>query len=943
MMRYPLKPLVLAMTVATPAMAQDQEASGSASLEEITVTGFRQSLERALDTKRMSANNTDSIIAEDIGKMPDLNLAESLQRVPGVAISREGGEGRNITVRGLGPGFSRTTLNGMEVPASTGGLDSSGGVNRGRDFDFNVFASELFNRITIHKSPIASVEEGGLASTVELSTAKPFDNPGQQVHFGGQFMADSFAGESNPRLTGLYSNTFLDDRFGVLVSAAYSERTVRQEGFGSVRWTSPDANGMCWDCTALYEDPEDPERITGYEHNNIMDPAISGTPNPSANGDSVAGDRLPLDYMWTPRLPRMDSFNRDQERLGLTTSLQFRPTDAMEFSLDVLTSNLKADVTSYNYFAQFRNTYDQIVPTSVTLDDSGRYIVAGEFDNVTPRSESRGQFSETDFRQVVLSGQFDLSDSMVLDVMYGNAVSEHTEDQLRFNQTASEGHSFSYSFLEDSNIAEMSYGFDILDPSQYEWTGPTLRRDVVERDNDTFRADLTIEGDTSNIKTGLIWNSRAVQSERWDAININDLNGEVVAANLSDGLGNVIDDYADGIDAPSGYPTSWLVADYDAAAEAWGVGEWELNPEDSSTYDIEEESLGGYVEGNVETELLGLPLTVNAGVRVVDTEVTSRGVANDGTGNFVPTEREGSYTEILPSTNFVWEFQEDLLLRLSLARNMSRPGLGSLAGTVEVTPINGNVSIGNPDLKPVRANSADLGLEWYFADESVLAFTVFHKQIESFITGETLEDQALPSDLLAIVAARPEYDPGSALYEENAIQPGAEGWNITTSVNGEGASLEGYELGYQQPLRFLPGWASNFGVLANFTHVKSRADFGNGVRGSLEGLSENSYNFGLYYETDLFGGRVMVNGRDDYVTDQTGSNGNASHGTTGPTRVDMSAFYNLTDYLQLTLEGINLTNETERLYTTGPLGDMDLVREYNTTGREILVGLRANF
>ncbi|MFD1217101.1 MULTISPECIES: TonB-dependent receptor [Microbulbifer] len=932
MANYKIKPLVLAMAFTAPVMAQEPiteteaQTTGDATLEELTVTGFRQSLERALDTKRDSANNTDSIIAEDMGKMPDLNLAESLQRVPGVAISREGGEGRKITVRGLGPGFSRTTLNGMEVPSSTGGLDSSGGVNRGRDFDFNVFASELFNQITIHKSPIASVEEGGLASTVELSTARPFDNPGQQVAFSGQMMADSFAGEDNPRLTGLYSNTFMDDRLGVLVSAAYSERTVRQEGFGSVRWTSPVANGQSW-------------------ANGDSDVTINGTPNPGANnpGEDVAADSS-LDYMWTPRLPRMDSFNRDQERLGLTSSVQFRPTDSMEFSLDVLTSNLKADVTSYNYFAQFRNTYDQISPSSVTLDPTGRYIVAGEFDNVTPRSESRGQFSETDFTQVVLSGQFDIADNMVLDLMYGNATSEHTEDQLRFNQTAAEGHGFSYSFEKDKNIAEMDYGFDILDASNYVWSGPTLRRDIVERENDTLRADFTIEGDSSSIKTGLIWNSRAVASERWDAININeDLNGAVVDANLATSLGSVVGDYADGIDAPSGYPNTWLVADYDAAAAAWGVGDWALNEDDSSTYDIEEETLGGYVEANVYTQLLGLPFTVNSGLRIVDTKVTSRGVSSDGEGGFAPVEREGSYTEILPSANFVLELEQDLLLRLGIARNMSRPGLGSLAGTVSVTPINGNVSIGNPNLEPVRANSADLGLEWYFAEESVLALTLFHKQIESFTTGETLENQTLPADIRAIVAARPEYDPSSPLYEPNAIHPDDDGWNISTSVNGEGADLNGYELSYQQPLRFLPGWASNFGVLANYTHVQSRADFGNGVRGSLEGLSENSYNAGVYYETDLFGGRLMLNSRDDYVTDQTGSNGNASHGTTGPTRLDMSAFYNVTDYATITLEAINLTNEAERLYTTGPLGDMDLVREYNSTGREVLVGLRVNF
>ncbi|WP_346838671.1 TonB-dependent receptor [Microbulbifer sp. SAOS-129_SWC] len=935
MKRFKLKPLVLAVAVTAPAWAQEQKpqdtdsqaVAGSGGLEEVTVTGFRQSLERALDAKRMNANNTDSIVAEDIGKMPDLNLAESLQRVPGVAISREGGEGRNITVRGLGPGFSRTTLNGMEVPASTGGLDSSGGVNRSRDFDFNVFASELFNRITIHKSPVASVEEGGLASTVELSTPHPFDNPGQQMAFGGQLTADSFAGETDPRFTGMYSNTFLDDKVGVLVSAAYSERTVRQEGFGSVRWTAPYSNGgRSW-------------------ANSDADTSISGTPNPGANypGESIDPSQQ-LDYMWTPRLPRMDSFNRYQERLGLTGSLQYRPTDNMEFSLDVLNSQLSADVTSYNYFAQFRNTYDQISPTSVTLDGSGRYIVAGDFANVTPRSESRGQFSDSDFTQTVLSGRFDLADNMQLNVMYGNAVSDHVEEQYRYNLTAAEGHDFSYSFAKNSNIAEMSYGFDILDPSNYVWSGPTLRHEVVRRDNDTFRADLTISDDNaSNIKSGLIWNNREIDSQFWNPTEGTITQPATVDGSVTTQLASVVGDYAGGIDKPGGFPTNWLVANFDAANAAWGAGQFTLDRDNSKTYDITEETLGGYVETNVNTELMGRPLTVNAGLRVVDTTVTSRGVSSDGMGGFVPTELQDSYTEWLPSTNLLWEFHDDLYLRVGLARNLSRPGLGSMAGTVDVTPINGNVSVGNPGLEPIRANSADIGLEWYFAEESLLALTVFHKQIESFITGTTLTGQELPSDIRAIVAARPEYDPNSPLYDPSVLSPDSDDWNITTSENGDGADLDGYELSYQQPLRFLPGWGSNFGVLANFTHVKSEAEYGNGVVGSLEGLSENSYNFGLYYETDLFGGRVMVNSRDDYVTDQTGSNDNASHATTGPTRVDASAFYNINDHIKLTLEAINLTNEYERLYTTGPVGDLDLVREYNSTGREVLLGMRMNF
>lgn len=911
--------VALAMGLGSAAATAQEE---PAILEEVIVTGFRQSLEAAADLKRYTANVTDSIVAEDIGKMPDLNLAESLQRVPGVAITREGGEGRNITVRGLGPDFTRVTLNGMEVPASTGGLDSSGGVNRGRSFDFNIFGSELFNRITINKSGVAHIEEGGLAATVELYSHKPLDNPGRKILLGGQGAYNLDTEELDPRFTGLFSQTFADDTIGILVAYTESQRTVQQDGFGTVRWTSPFSNGNSWAGTDA-------------------DVIINGTPDPGANypGEAIDSSQA-LDYMWHPRLPRMDSFNRDQDRSGYLASFQYRPVDNLTLGVDVVGSNLEADVESYNYFAQFRNLQGDISPREVTLDNAGRLIVAGTFDGVQPRSESRGQFSETDFVQTVLSADWDITDNVNVTAMYGNATSEHEEDQYRFNITASEGHSFDYSFLSDSDIAEMSYGFDILDPSNYDWSGPTFRRDQVDRENDTFKLDVEINGDTSVVRTGLIWNTRQVDSKRFNPININDDLAPVSTGNTRR-LSQVIDNFADVVDTPSGFPKDWLVSSFDASIMEYNAGQFEFAPDDSSTFDVEEETLGGYIEAEIETELLGRPFIVNAGLRVVKTDLESNGVTSDGEGGYLPTKFEQDYTEYLPSTNIVWEFYDDVLFRLSMGRNITRPGLGSLAGSINVTPINQDVSVGNPDLEPLRADSIDAGIEWYFQEGGLLSFTYFRKDIESFITGETLEMQSLPADVRAVVASLPQYDPSSPLYDPSLISPDSDQWNISTSVNGEGAELDGYEIGYQQNFDFLP--IQGFGAFANFTHVESEAEFGNGVVGSLEGLSEDSYNWGVYYETDLLGIRFVVNDRDDYVTDQTGSNGNASHATTGPTRLDMSAFWNITDYLQLTVEAYNLTNEEERLYTTGPTGDLDLVRELNSTGTEVLVGLRATF
>ena len=311
---------LLLVGIASSVTAQEAETEETNDLEIISVKGFRGSLLKALDAKRDSANVKDSIMAEDIGKFPDLNVAEAIQRVPGVAISREGGEGRNITLRGFSPGFTRTTLNGMEVPAGSDGLDSGGvTVNSSRSFDFHVFASELFNRIDIQKTQTASIEEGGIAGTVDMYTARPFDSNGFQSSISVKGGYNDLTQKTDPRVAFLISDTFADDTFGALFSVALSDRTIRQEGFGSVRWqpTYQIGDGTWGDTSQLT--------------------TINGTP------DNYCGAEQAISCLWVPRLPRADYFGNDQSRLGLTGSLQYKPSDYLLFTLDILHSELEND------------------------------------------------------------------------------------------------------------------------------------------------------------------------------------------------------------------------------------------------------------------------------------------------------------------------------------------------------------------------------------------------------------------------------------------------------------------------------------------------------------------------------------------------------------------------------------------------------------------------
>src|SRR5690606_33943974 len=240
-----------------------------------------------------------------IADFPDSNLAESIQRIPGVSIDRDAGEGRSLTVRGLSSDFTRTRINGIEAQATTGATDSSGGVNRGRGFDFNVFASELFNNITVRKTAAAETEEGSLGATVDLRTSRPFDYSGFTAGGSLQYGYNDMAEDRAPRAAFLVSNPWMDGQFGALLSVAYSERSLFEEGFSSVRWGPASGD-------------------TGFANPGALPGGAANAPN-----------------LFHPRIPRYGRLVHEQERTGATLSLQARPGHgATTFTYDLLHSNL---------------------------------------------------------------------------------------------------------------------------------------------------------------------------------------------------------------------------------------------------------------------------------------------------------------------------------------------------------------------------------------------------------------------------------------------------------------------------------------------------------------------------------------------------------------------------------------------------------------------------
>lgn len=863
--------------------------------EVIDVTGYRQALEESVTLKRDAVNARESIVTEDIGKMPDLNLAEAIQRVPGVTIVREGGEGRQLSLRGLGAEFTQVTLNGMEVPASTGGLDSSGAINRGRAFDFNVFPAELFSRIDINKSLVASIEEGGVAGAVQLHTASPLDSGASQGSVLIQTGYNDLSEESDPRITATYSMANKAKTVGFMISAAQMERNSWQDGFGTVRWQRPDAN---------------------------------------FKGNETTLSNQQLQSLWYPRLPRQDSFRHDQERTGLASTLQFRPIDGLDIGLNAVYSKFEAKTTSYNSFAQFRRLgpwgFNSITPTSVTVaqDGSGQLAVAGAFKGVALRTESREADDTTTFNQLTADFDYKINDNLVLSGLLGRATSEYEDLLFRVNiETTDPNIGFSYDFTRNPDVAVIDYTIDVTNPANFiVQSDGLLQKNLVDRTNDTAKLDLDWFLRTGHsLRFGAIYNERDVDSQIFQQT--------ATPPNVSLSSISRVFQFEDVGGFGSATELNFLVLDFARAKEAFNFGSnfQPFRGPGRATWVVTEETAGVYGEYNWVTLLRDRGFRFNLGARYVDSSTEGLGWLSSTLSNTETNE----YGDLLPSLNVAFDATPELVLRAGVSRTMTRPSLANLAPVKAYGNTNLTVTGGNSQLEPLRSNNVDLGAEWYFTEKAVLGVALFYKDIDSFISFPTTQEPLRPEDRAAVAAVFPTQP---QLLDPSLI------WTYSTAANSDGTELEGFEIAYQQSFSGLPGFWGNFGFNGNYSYVDAETTVirsGREVTVPLQGMSNHSWNGTLFYETPRWGSRVSVNNRDDYITNNLGANGNISEATTGPIRWDMSAYVHLFKRFSVTLEGINLTDEAERLYTTGD-GTMDLVREINYSGRQYFLGVRWN-
>ena len=936
--------LLASGALAASSLAQAQEAvaapeaqvgaDDSAPDDAIVVTGFRQSLQAAINVKKNAVGAVDAIVAEDIAKFPDQNLAESLQRIPGISISRDAGEGRAITVRGLSSQFTRVRVNGLEtVATSTDGASA----NRDRAFDFNVFASELFSSIVVHKTAEASLDEGSLGAVVDLNTGNPL--AGKAGFTGVASVVGTYNDLSDyvgPRLAGLLSWRNDAGTFGVSLSAAYQKTKVLELGNNTVRWSQA--------------------RFDSVNGTNCFTTPNSG----GAYVSSAACNKAALAFH--PRIPRYGEVKHDRERLGLTGSVQFAPSDATKFSIDGLFSRFNAD-REEQWGEVLLRSNERSINVVNPVYDANNNMISATLNDAWVRTEHYLRKSKTEFYQVGGTWDQDLSDTLRFTVLGGFSKSDAdipVETTMIFDDRDAQGYSFDYT---DMKRPKLTFGTSVTDPANFQLAEIRDRPSTVVNKFKTvqFRTEWDVaEGFT--VKAGAMWRRFNFDTESYTRDTAVCGNGGLdrvlgtitcsassvfgptavygipVTAQLAQmfNLGNA--------GQPAGNTNAWLVPNLETTTALTKLYDRALVADAGNIRGVQETTKGGYLQFDGKGEMLGLRYALNAGIRYVKTEQSSYGLVS---GTQATVER--SYDNWLPSANIAFYPTEDLIVRGAVAEVITRPTLGSLTPGGSADGFNFRVNSGNPFLKPFQATNYDLSIEWYFAPQALISVAGFIKEVASFTQSAAITEATFAQTGLPVSVLNPSSP--AALNPALLNQPI---WTLTTTVNGTGAKLKGIELAAQIPFKiFTEGFLGNFGIIANATFIDSDATYtlqgpatvpGGALvnvdrTAALANVSKQAFNGTLYYDDGRFSARVMGTYRGRYHEGASGT-GNVLEGYGSMFNLDASMRFKLTDWVELSVEGNNLLDTYRYRYT-----DIDANRNYenNHYGRNILVGARFKY
>ena len=887
---------LIAMSVASPGWAQDVSVSGTASAtsdkpaaadagDEVVVTGIRASIQASLDQKRRSDMVSEVLTAQDIGKFPDKNVADSLGRLTGVnvvtgsAAAGGFGENQNVSIRGTDPSLNLTLLDGHSV--ATGDwfvLDQTSG---GRSFDFSLLPSEIVGSLEVYKSSEADLQEGGIGGTINLHSRKPLDLPKGTITLTGQAAYNDLADKWTPQASGLVSWKNDAGTFGVLAAGFFQKRDFRRDG----------------------------QEFLGY----------SDYTNFAGTGQTVSA----------PNLIGAAYFRQKRTRKGGLVAVQFKPSDRVEINVNGLYTRLDADNINTNSMAWISRVIGgNSTPgpnnalASYTITNG--YLTSAAFNpTTTSGAPIQGRVQDDIFRKAYSStlvanadATFHATDNLTLTGEVGYTEGKGaTTDTFAWETYWDTGVSYSIA----GKTADVKFPGLPTDPTSqaylnnyYSWSWGGK---IISPDKELYgRADIELalpdNGFVKSIKVGgrLTHHKRSLDytAYAWPG------NGLYSGTKLV-GLGTV---FGGGL-IPSNFGKN--LYDFPAYSLAdQGKVQTELDSVAGGrqfafypplSFAVKEETQAVYAMAKLgnDSDWRG-----NIGVRAVHTDLDTTQYSPNAPvldisnvfGKFGTVKDSSKYWDFLPSANLTYNIQPDLLVRGSVSKVMTRPGYAQLAGAFSLSDLalTGTAG-GNPHLKPTRAWQYNLAAEWYYGKQALISVGVFDLDIQSYITSST-----------------------TTQFYRTQQHPNGANFLVTAPINGKGGTNKGFEVNWQQPL----WWG--FGLLANYTYADAKAKGG----GTIDGNSKHTYNATVYFENDLLSARAAYSFRSKF---RSGIDRGTPMWQDDFGQLDGSLLVHVTKNISATIDAQNLLNH--KLYYF--VGDPSIPRAYYNNGRTFWVGAKVTF